>query len=380
MKSVRVPVIFLLACVAGSLLMAQAQQAAPTPNDNLVSVDLQSDRHVTFRIYAPRASKVAVSGDFRAGAGPADLTKQDNGVWSATLGPLAPNLYSYNFTVDGVRTTDQKNNDLKTGQGSMTNLFLVPGAESDFLAMKPVAHGDVRTVWYPSKVLGIQRRMHVYTPSGYDSGTERYPVFYLLHGGGDDDMGWTSVGRAQFILDNLIAEGKAKPMIVVMPAGHFPGARVAPGGNQAEQDKFANEFWTDMVPFVEGRYRAKSDRYSRAIAGLSMGGSQTMRIAFPHMDKFGYIAIWSQGVNSTIQGEWEKQNAQYLDNVDLRKSLKVFQVAIGDNDQQVGQACKNFQAILKKHEFAYQYHESGGGHTWDNWRHYLNLYAPQLFN
>src|SRR3954451_22357581 len=197
---------------------AQPPRREPTPNDALVSPETLPDRKVTFRIFAPKASDVAVRGDWQTGPA-VKLEKDDKGVWSATVGPLTPDFYSYAFTVDGVRTLDPKNATIKQGLASLDNMFFLAGPEADFQDNKPVPHGDVRKVWYQSGTLKGQRRMHVYTPPGYDEGTDKYPVFYLLHGGGDEDSGWSTVGRAGFILDNLIAGGKAKPMIVVMPNG-----------------------------------------------------------------------------------------------------------------------------------------------------------------
>lgn len=180
---------------------AQQPQRKPTPNDTLVSPEVQADHKVTFRIYAPKASEVTVGGDFGT---PAKLTKDDNGVWSATVGPLTPDFYSYSFSVDGVKTLDPKNASIKQGIAGNDNMFFVPGKEADFEDNKNVPHGDIRQVWYHSSTLDTQRRMHVYTPPGYDSGADKYPVFYLLHGGGDEDSGWSTIGRAGFILDNLI--------------------------------------------------------------------------------------------------------------------------------------------------------------------------------
>src|SRR6266568_2016567 len=204
--------------------VAQFPPRQPTPNDTLKSPEVSSDHHVTFRIYAPKASEVTVGGDWIAqglGTG-GKLEKDDQGVWSITVGPLAPDFYSYTLTVDGVRTVDPKNPMIKQGISSVDSMFEVPGEEAAFEENQSVPHGEIRMVWYPSSTLGMQRRMHVYTPPGYDRSSARYPVFYLLHGGGDDDSGWSTIGRAGFIMDNLLAAKKAKPMIVVMPNGSMP--------------------------------------------------------------------------------------------------------------------------------------------------------------
>ena len=208
-----------LASMAPSPVLAQAPRREPTPNDTLKSTEVSSDHKVTFRIYAPKASEVTVSGEF----GPSGkMTRDDEGVWSLTVGPLVPDFYSYAFHIDGVRTVDPKNAMIKQGLSSVDSMFLVPGDEADFEATKEVPHGEIRAAWYRSGTLDMLRRMHVYTPPGYEGGSEKYPVFYLLHGGGDEDSGWSTIGRAGFILDNLIAAKKAVPMIVVMPNGSLP--------------------------------------------------------------------------------------------------------------------------------------------------------------
>src|SRR4051812_37832435 len=197
---------------------AQGQRRS-TPNDTLKSTEVADDHKVTFRIYAPKAGEVSVSGDFGQGG---NMEKDDQGVWSRTVGPLTPDFYSYTFHVDGVRTVDPKNALTKPGLNSLDSLFLVPGDEAEFEMTGDVPHGDVRAAWYRSGTLDMPRRMHVYTPPGYEGGSEKYPVLYLLHGSGDEDSGWSTIGRAGFILDNLIAAGKAVPMLVVMPNGSLP--------------------------------------------------------------------------------------------------------------------------------------------------------------
>src|SRR5262249_4451243 len=199
--------LFLLAAVSPSAT-AQIPPRQPTPNDTLKSPEILPDRRVTFRIYAPKASDVTLTGDWIAqglGTG-GKLQRDDQGVWSITVGPLVPDFYSYTLTVDGVRTIDPKNPLIKQGISSVDSMFQVPGEEAVFEENQPVPHGEIRMVWYHSSTLGMQRRMHVYTPPGYEGGSARYPAFYLLHGGGDDDSGWSTIGRAGFILDNLIAE------------------------------------------------------------------------------------------------------------------------------------------------------------------------------
>src|SRR5213593_66917 len=281
------------AALAACMLVpsASAQRGRSPQGPQVVSPEISADRRVTFRILAAKAETVRLSGGDIPGNGRgAEMTKGTNGVWEVTLGPIEPGTYRYNFSVDGVSVIDPRNSAISESNNNVWSLVHVPG--SDFMDTRDVPHGAVAAVTYYSKSLGKFRRMHVYTPPGYESGKGKYPVFYLLHGAGDSDQAWTSVGRAGFILDNLIAAKKAKPMVVVMPAGHTRpfrtgGARSAPGG-QPPRDEFVEDFVTDVMPYVETNYRVLPDRQNRAIAGLSMGGGQTLNIAIPHLDQFAY--------------------------------------------------------------------------------------------
>jgi enterochelin esterase family protein len=284
--------------------------------------------------------------------------------------------------VDGVRTVDPRNATIKQGINSLDSMFFLPGPESAFEDLKPVPHGDIRTVWYQSSTLSMQRRLHVYTPPGYDGSSERYPVFYLLHGGGDEDSGWSTIGRAGFILDNLLADNKAKPMIVVMPNGSLPrlaSGTPAAGGFSAAQDRFTNELLKDIIPFVEKQYRVLPGGEHRALAGLSMGGGQTLRAITTHPDQFAYVGVWSAGVRQNAE-EFEKQNATFFDNAqNVNKHVKLFSISVGDKDRLALTGSKNLAELLSKRGIKNELHVSGGGHTWINWRHYLNAFAPQLF-
>ncbi|MGH9840347.1 MAG: esterase [Blastocatellia bacterium] len=375
--------VLLAAC---SVANAQGQpQRQPTPNDTLVSPEIHSDHRVTFRIYAPKASGVTLRGDWMGTPEPVKLQKDEVGVWAVTVGPLTPDYYSYSFTVDGVRTLDPKNATIKQGLTSLDNMVFMAGAESAFQDNQPVAHGEIRKVWYQSATLAGQRRMHIYFPPGYDGGKDRYPVFYLLHGGGDEDSGWSTIGRAGFILDNLIAEKKAKPMIVVMPNGSLPRPPVVPGAppdpalTAQLQERFTNELMKEIVPFIEKNYRVLAGRENRAIAGLSMGGGQTTRVITTHPDQFAYVSVWSAGVNPQTSPDFEKRNAAFLGSADkLNKQIKLFSISVGDKDFALA-GSKNLAELLKKNGIKHDLHISGGGHTWINWRHYLHTLAPLLF-
>jgi enterochelin esterase family protein len=384
----RIAVLAALLAIA-STATAQRQQRQPTPNDTLKSPEVSDDHKVTFRIYAPKASEVTVGGDFRQAA---KMTKDDKGVWSATVGPLTPDYYSYSFVVDGVRTLDPKNPTIKQGIASLDNMMSVPGKESEFQENQKVPHGEIRKVWYNSATLKEQRRMHVYTPPGYDAGNDKYPVFYLLHGGGDEDSGWSTIGRAGFILDNLIAAQKAKPMLVVMPNGSLPRPadmpRFTPGEQPSPellkrmaelQQRFTDELLKEVLPTVEKNFRVKTGAENRALAGLSMGGGQTLAAVSTNPDQFGYVGVWSAGIGRNPE-EWEKSHATFLDSAEkVNKNIKRFDIAVGEKDTLALNGSKNLSEILKKHGIKNELQLSDGGHTWINWRHYLNDFAPRLF-
>jgi enterochelin esterase family protein len=255
---------------------------------------------------------------------------------------------------------------------------------------KDVPHGAVAEVTYYSTSLHRFRRMHIYTPPGYDSGQGRYPVFYLLHGASDSDASWSTVGRAGFILDNLIANKQAKPMLIVMPAGHtgpFTFAARAPGAPRPAVDDFSKDFVTDIMPYIESHYRVRTDRNSRALAGLSMGGGQTLNVGIRHLDKFAYLGVFSSGVfgmtgrgraNEPPRPSFEEQNKPTLDNPKLKKGLKLVWFATGRDDFLISTTRATVD-MLTKHGFVVKFEETAGAHTWMVWRDYLNEFAPQLF-
>jgi enterochelin esterase family protein len=364
-------------------------QRRTTPNDTLKSIEVSDGHKVTFRIYAPRGSQVSVTGDFGQG-GP--MEKDDQGVWSRTVGPLTPDFYSYTFNVDGVRTVDPKNPMIKPGLNSLDSMFLVPGEEAEFEMTRDVPHGDIRAVWYRSGTLGMPRRMHVYTPPGYEVGTEKYPVLYLLHGGGDEDSGWSTIGRAGFILDNLIAARKAVPMLVVMPNGSLPRPANLPQGapgttptpearaaREAAQGRFSDELLKEVIPIIEKNFRVKADPAQRALAGLSMGGGQTLRVLTTNPDRFAYFGVWSAGLFGGNADEWEQRNESFLAAADkVNRTIKRLEICVGDKDS-LAAGSKALAGVLDKRGIRHEVHISGGGHTWINWRHYLCAFAPELF-
>ena len=376
---------------------AAGQQPAPARAERprggprgpaVVSPEVKADRTVTFRILAPNADAVRLS----AGDLPGDprqqraLAKGENGVWELTVGPVEPGAYRYTFDVDGATAADPRNQSVSESNGNVWSVVHVPGA--DWMdAGGDVPHGAVAEVHYKSGALGGRlRRIHVYTPPGYEAGgADKYPVLYLLHGAGDSDDSWTSVGRANFILDNLIAAGKAKPMVVVMPAGHTgpfsfgappppsPDGRPNLGANAFEED-----FVKDVRPYVEKHYRVHADRANRAIAGLSMGGAQTINIAIPNLQDFGYVGVFSSGIFLRNAAEWEAEHAAKLDDAGLKEGLKLLWIATGKDDFLMPRTRETVE-LFKKHQFNPVFKETAGGHTWIVWREYLNEFAPQLF-
>ena len=382
----------LAATLLATQLFAQLPGAGPAP-PQFASPEVTAERHIMFRIYAPHAQKVSVfSTDLFGMSLRHDTAKGDDGVWELDAGPIDPGAYRYNFDVDGVSVMDPRNASLSESFANAWSMVYVPGA--DFMDTKDVPHGAVASVTYYSKSLGKFRRMHVYTPPGYDTGSEKYPIFYLLHGAGDCDESWSSVGRAGFILDNLIATKKAKPMVIVMPAGHTAPLRLAPGRTPNFNDDFVKDFVNDIMPYAETHYRVLRDARHRAIAGLSMGGAQTIEIAVPHANEFDYVGVYSSGIFGLVPlslpgapaanaappagPTWEQQHAADLDNPTGKKDWKLFWFSTGKDDFLLGTS-KATVELFQKHGFRAEFHESAGAHTWTNWRDYLNEFAPQLF-
>ncbi|MCA9046753.1 MAG: hypothetical protein KDA69_20655, partial [Planctomycetaceae bacterium] len=315
-----------------------------------------------------------------------EMSKHDNGVWQITVDAMPAGAYRYNFNVDGMVVVDPRNTRTSVSNSAIWSLALVPG--SDTFDTRDVPHGAVAEVVYYSKSLKRHRQMHVYTPPGYEKGADELPVFYLLHGASDSDDSWSTVGRAGVILDNLIAAGKAKPMLVVMPHGHTGDFSFGGGGVPLQQQmtEFQRDFEHDIRPYIEANYRVKTDRSNRAIAGLSMGGAQTLNIAFENLDDFGYVGVYSSGVFGIAGGfggqppstEWEDARKNTLDNPSLKAELKLVWFATGKEDFLIETSRKTVD-MLKSHDFEVTYVESAGGHSWPNWRDYLAEFAPKLF-
>lgn len=373
----------LMSCLGLALAFSAFAQRPPGQNPPPNSPEVAADRQITFRLQAPKAESVKLAGGDLPGLGQGkDMTKGTNGVWEVVVGPVPPGSYRYNFNVDGLSVTDPRNPKTSESNENSWSLLHVPGAEWQDTTNVP--HGAVAEVTYWSDTLKKFRRMHVYTPPGYEAGSDKYPVFYLLHGAFDSDDSWSTVGRAGFILDNLIAAGKAKPMVVVMPHGHTGPFRFGSGSMSGE---FEPDFVNDIMPLIEKRYRVRTDRANRALAGLSMGGAHTLNIGVPHLDQFAYLGVFSSGIFGIVprpgapapqEPSFEEKNKALLDDAKLKDGLKLFWFATGKDDFLVETSRKTVD-MLKTHGFNVVYRETEGAHTWDKWREYLHEFAPQLF-
>jgi enterochelin esterase-like enzyme len=360
---------------------------APTPNDSLRSPEAGPGGRVTFRLYAPNAREVklqAEGAESKPGATAEDvmktmggypMTRGENGVWTVELGPIPPGIYRYAFVVDGVQTVDPRNPNTSESLNFVRSLYEVPGAA--FMEYTPeVPHGAIASAWYPSKAAGGLRRMHVYTPPGYESGDRRYPVLYLLHGGSDTDESWPTIGRAGAILDNLIANKKAVPMIVVMPAGHVSREfQLRMDRNTMGRDKFNQDLVGDVIPWIDQSYRTLADRPHRALAGLSMGGLQTLTISLQHPELFGYVGVFSSGWFPQMREQAEKDLTEYKA---LNKPFQLYWVGVARLDIAKANSDTTVE-LLKKYGITPVTHDSEGFHAWNTWRDYLYLFAPMLF-
>ena len=378
-------------CLAFLLMPVEAlAQQALWGKAPVVSPEIHENQTVTFRLRAPKAVKVQVTGDFLS-KGVADLVENKEGVWEYTTPePLKPELYGYNFVVDGLKMNDPSNVYMIRDVSTITNVFIIGGDRADLYKVNDVPHGTVSKVWYDSPALGMDRRLTIYTPAGYETSGKRYPVFYLLHGMGGDENAWSELGRATQILDNLIAQGKAEPMIVVMTNGNA-ALEAAPGesslGWEAQptfqlpktmEGSFETHF-PDVVKFVDKHYRTKANKKSRAIAGLSMGGFHSLHISKQYPDMFNYVGLFSaaimpgKNVESPIYQDMEGKLA-----TQFAKKPALYWIAIGKTDF-LYKANAEYRKLLDEKGYPYEYFENEDGHIWKNWRIYLSEFVPRLF-
>ena len=378
-----------------------AQQAL-FGGQNIISPEINPTNTVTFRLHVPKAQKVQITGDFLPSEkvdtqfgkfdkpGTVDLKEGKDGIWEyTTTEPLKPELYSYSFVVDGFKTTDPNNVYLIRDVASVTNVFLIGGGRADLYKVNNVAHGTVARRWYTSPTLNMTRRLTVYTPAGYEAGKNNYPVLYLLHGMGGDEEAWIALGRTAQILDNLIAQGKAKPMIIVMTNGNA-SQEAAPGEStlgfykpnmqlQKTMEGSMESSFPDVVKFIEENYRTVANKKGRAIAGLSMGGFHSLHISKEYPDMFDYVGLFSAAIIPN-----KDSKSPIYDNLDSKlkiqfsKKPKLYWIGIGKTDF-LYKANEEYRNLLDKSGYKYTYYESEEGHIWKNWRIYLTELVPLLF-
>jgi enterochelin esterase family protein len=385
-------ILFIFAFYVMTCFNSSAQQALWGAAD-IVSPEVKEDNTVTFRFQAPDAKEVKISGDWMPAEGwtpgSVAMTKDEKGLWSYTTAALPSDLYGYSFSADGLKTTDPNNVYLIRDVASLTNVFIVNGDKGDLYKVNKVPHGTVARRWYDSPGNSMERRITVYTPAGYETGKEKYPVLYLLHGMGGDEEAWIALGRTSQILDNLIAQGKAKPMIVVMTNGNV-AQEAAPGesslgftkpGMQMDHtmDGKFEETFPDVIKFVESNYRVKAEKSGRAIAGLSMGGYHSLHISRYYPNTFDYVGLFSAAI-----GVSDKVTSKVYENIDktleaqMKNGYKLYWIGIGKTDF-LYKNVEEYRAKLDKMGMKYTYVETEGGHTWTNWRVYLSQIAPLLF-
>ena len=406
----------MMALAAVCCLGAMAQEKLFN-SANVQSPVINPDGTVTFNLFAPKAIKVEVTGDFLPtrtvevpGRGAVDapgvaaLTEGPDGVWTYTTGKLAPELYSYTFNIDGMTgVKDPANIYVNRDIVSFTNIFIVSeqkGDKGDLYRVNEVPHGNLSKVWYNSPTLKMQRRMTIYTPPGYDKGG-KYPVLYLLHGAGGDENAWSELGRAAQILDNLIATGKAKPMIVVMPNGN-PNCQAAPGewswgmytpgfGNSGTGPKepavaTIPASFMDIVNYVDANYRTIKKREGRAVCGLSMGGGHTFAISLTYPTTFDYYGLFSAGLHLGSGYRNQPFAEQIKNDPDFAQQSarlfgskpKLYWMGMGKTDF-LYQSTVDLRDYWDSKGYKYEYIETDGGHIWRNWRIYLTLFAQKIF-
>lgn len=354
------------------------------------SPEVNKDNTVTFRLKAANATKVEVVGDFLSKDEKAEMKKVNNDVWEYTTPKaLAPELYSYSFMMDGIKISDPSNVFMSRDVVTISNLFMIDGKESELYKVQNVPHGSLSKVWYHSEKLNADRRITVYTPAGYETNGQRYPVLYLLHGMGGDEDSWSTLGRASQILDNLIAQGKAKPMIVVMTNGNSdlqaawgesPTGYVTPTIELPKTtDGSFEDAFPEVVTFVDKAYRTITKKESRAIAGLSMGGFHSMQISKEYPTLFNYIGLFS--ASARFKGRKDShiyENCEAKIKTQFAQKPALYWIAIGKDDF-LYEENQKFRSFLDANGFQYTYVESEGGHIWRNWRNYLCQFLPLIF-
>lgn len=403
-KYISVLISFLIVC------FVTFGQEALWQEQKIISPEVHNDNSITFRLKAPNAQKVQVTGDFlpKSNSGTAEMTRKENGLWEYTSVPLDPEFYSYSFLLDGLKINDPSNVFLNRDIASLHNIFLIDGGRAILYKVNNVPHGSILRCWYNSPTLQMNRRLTIYLPPFYETSKKDYPVLYLLHGMGGDEESWIERGRMAQIMDNLIAQGRAKPMIVVMPNGNA-SQEAAPGEsslgfykpetklpkidaksvftdmNEAkklmpllkESGKIIESF-PDIVNFMDQNFRTKKEKSGRAIAGLSMGGFHSMYISKEYPDMFDQVGLFSAAAIATDVSipPFDKVTEKLKVQFDRKPAL--YWIAIGKEDF-LYRMNESYRRMLDENGFKYTYFETGEGHIWKNWRIYLTQFVPLLF-
>ncbi len=388
------PFIFTTILLTLASVTLLAQQNVSFKQGDLASPVVNPDHSITFSLRAPLAKVVTIKGDWEANGDFGQMEKDHQGIWKFTTPPLPSDLYLYTFRVDSVQMLDPVNSFAIRDVGSLFSIVITPGGDGDYYAVKNVPHGSVTRTWYRSAEYKQDRRITIYTPPGYETSKERFPVLYLLHGSGGDEEAWITLGETARIMDNLIAEKKIVPMIVVMPNGN-PSKQAAPGETPENlnyrpvmshllphflEGSYEQSFG-EIVTFVDTRFRTKAQKSQRAVAGLSMGGFHSFLISANHPDLFDYVGLFSAATGTELMSNKfpAYQNIDEKLTVQKNKGFKLYWIAIGKTDF-LYESLKAFRNKLDSLHFPYTYVESSRGHIWSNWRKYMLQFTPLLFN
>ena len=363
----------------GLMLLAVAALSLPSQPSHAagaVSPEVHADGQITFRLLAPKAEKVSVTCE---AVGTQPMTKDADGLWSVTVGPLPPGIYDTQFDVDGLRITDPASPNVFGNRQGSRGYVEVPGPAGQPRSdeWRDVPHGTVTIHWYTSKVTGARRRVHVYAPPGYQQNADqRYPVLYLLHGSGDNDSHWTLLGRANVIADNLLADGRTVPMIIVMPDGHVVDRSLQrqPADRKAGRESFEKDLLESVLPLVEANYRVSADAAHRGIVGLSMGGGQSIGVGLGHLDQFAWVGAFS----AAVAPDDPVLVALGSNPDEANRKLQLLWIGIGKDDFLLARN-HDFVKALEELKIRHTYHETAGSHAWGVWRGYLAEFLPLIF-
>lgn len=364
------------------LRCSSASAPAPAPSNvgQALYPQIGPDLAVTFRLKATNAARVQLEGGAGLVKGPTEMTRGADGTWTLTTPPAVPGFHYYWFNVDGVRVNDPSSYAF-FGYGRETSGIEVPEAGTDFYDAKPgVPHGAVRAQWYHSKITGKWRRVHVYTPPGYDESQSRYPVLYLQHGAGENERGWVEQGRANFILDNLIAAQKAKPMILVVDTGYAMAAGTSAGTNRVSATgAFEQVMLQELIPYIDATFRTTSARQARAMAGLSMGSGQTLEITLRNLDKFAWIGAMSGPPRQGFDLTTSYQGA-FRDAAAFNEKVKLLWLGAGTAEERIHTSTSAMHDTLERARIKHVFYSSPGtDHEWQTWRRSLQEFAQRLF-